>query len=202
MSNFRPIDRDTGVSAAALGGRVVAGAPLGAVRSGGHWGAGFAVDDRQLSWLGRGVLPSRTAARPDRLRLCHRRVFEPQAGTGELCYRWHSASSPPTSIPITTRSPRSGGASKQIEAVRTGAGRGPRDGCAEVWARWRWMAPRSTPMPAVTARCRMSTRVRLGAVAGRSGWPLRQGRGGGSGGRAGRHVDPRGTGPARGAAAS
>ena len=28
------------------------------------------------------------------------------------------------------------------------------------WARWRWMAPRSTPTPAATARCRMSTRTR------------------------------------------
>ena len=28
------------------------------------------------------------------------------------------------------------------------------------WARWRWMAPRSTPTRAATARCRMSTRTR------------------------------------------
>jgi transposase len=32
-------------------------------------------------------------------------------------------------------------------------------GCSRC-ARWRWMGPRSTPMPAATALCRMSTRER------------------------------------------
>ena len=42
------------------------------------------MDDRQLSRLWRGILPSGTADWPDHLWVCHRSVFEPQAGTGDV----------------------------------------------------------------------------------------------------------------------
>ena len=49
---------------------------------------------------------------------------------------------------------------KQIEALFVQVlGIASEMGCSSS-ARWRWMAPRSTPVPAVTARCRTSTQAR------------------------------------------
>jgi Transposase and inactivated derivatives len=42
-------------------------------------------------------------------------------------------------------------------------------GMLKVGRRWRWTAPRSTPMPAGTARCPMNMRQDRGPVEGRSG---------------------------------
>jgi hypothetical protein len=77
------------ILAAAVGGRLAARAPFGEVRGRGGVEPRLAVDDRQISRFGLGPLSPFDAAGASDLWLCDGRVFEPQAGAGDLrCFRF------------------------------------------------------------------------------------------------------------------
>ena len=133
MSNFRPIDRETGFLLppsvdewlperllARFVVEVVGGLDLRSM-TGSYRGSGEASYHPELL-LGLIVYGYATG------------VFSSRKLERASYIRWHSASLPPTSIPITTRSPRVPAALPEADrdAVHAGAGRGPRDGCAEA----------------------------------------------------------------------
>ena len=106
MSNFRPINRDTGFL---LPPSVDEWLPQRHL-------ARFVVeviDGLDLSELvkayrgsGSASLSPGDAAGAAGVRLCDEGVFQPGASSGRRTTRWRFASSPATSIPITTRLPR------------------------------------------------------------------------------------------------
>ncbi len=146
---------------AALGRRVAAAETFGALRGGGNGWSGPERDEQELSRFGFGFLPPGGTAEPPGVRLRHRAYFRAANWNGPPTIRWRSASSPRTTIRTTTPSPRSGGGFSRRSrrcSSRCCCWRA-RWGCSR-WARWHWMGPRSTPTPAATAHCPMSTRER------------------------------------------
>ena len=84
MSNFRQIDRETGFLMPPsvdewLPERHLARFIVEVIE-----GTGPAIDERQLSWLGFGVLSPGGVAGPTGLWLRDGGVFEPQAGAGDV----------------------------------------------------------------------------------------------------------------------
>ena len=83
---------------------------------------------------------------------------------GQPTIPWRSASSRRTIILITTRSPLFRRRFlKEIEALFVKVLLLAREMGVRRWARWRWMAPKSTPMPAAIAPCLMNTPVKIEA---------------------------------------
>ena len=166
MSNFRLIDRETGFlmppsvdewlpprHLARFVVEVVSGLDLRAM-IGSYRG------------IGRGVVPSRAAAGPDHLRLCHGRVLQPPRLLA-ACYlrtRLRSASSPPNQHPdhdtIATFRRRFLGEIEDLCSFMCSAWPA-RSEFVELGLRLRSTALRSARQrERVTARCRMSTRTR------------------------------------------
>ena len=103
--------------------------------------------------------PSSAAAGPYYLRLRHRGVFQPQPGACDLrfgAFRFIAANEHPDHDTIATFRRRF---LEQIEALFVQVLGVAREMGVSKPAPWRSMAPRSTPTPAVTARCRMSTQA-------------------------------------------
>ena len=84
MTNFRTIDRQDGISAAAFGGRVASGEAFGAVHRRSDRRSRLGADERGLSRLGFGFVSSRDVAGPVGLRVRDGGVLQPEAGAGDL----------------------------------------------------------------------------------------------------------------------
>src|SRR3954464_1392580 len=136
MSNFRPIDRETGFllppSVDEWLPKTHLDTPVAVCGRGDRWSGPFR-DDQELSWLWLSLLPPCGSAGHRGVWLRHGGVFEPQAGTCDL--RFGSRALPggePASRPRHPCDVSAAISRADRGAVRSGAAVGARDGHAQA----------------------------------------------------------------------